>query len=411
MTAKIRGRSVTGETEEIEQGVATDAGTPLYFSDLSSNKRQVGLDLDTGKEGLEAYLQSLGYYDQQKRLGLVVGVTPFMDFDQIPEWTAVFMNGQPQKFQLDGVADDKKIISISTQGDKILLSIGGSQYPLEGKELKENSEATTHFFDDLETIGIQFTVNKIGDEFAVITFTRLPPSLEQGYEREFTQEIPTTLELKTLRICKTDPPLLAAVTVCDGEENELFDLLDGQPKTVDAFPDVLFFYERESDVNTPKRVQAFHLFRFADDQTTELSTFFAHNLDANRRLALELDGQQYLLQKNSEAKSADLTQLELLRISGNKLGLSSEKWPRYLSSGNSLEETDRGTDFLVKFNLPLGRQINLKLIDDAPLSHQITPVTKAVPDSINLVDLLHTVISSYGSTNILDKTGSTALGI
>ena len=411
MTAKISVRSVTGETEEIVQGLATDAGTPLYFSDLSSNKRQVGLDLDTGKEGLEAYLQSLGYYDQQKRLGLVVGVTPFMDFDQIPEWTAVFMNGQPQKFQLDGVADDKKIISISTQGDKILLSIGGSQYPLEGKELKENSEATTHFFDDLETIGIQFTVNKIGDEFAVITFTRLPPSLEQGYEREFTQEIPTTLELKTLRICKTDPPLLAAVTVCDGEENELFDLLDGQPKTVDAFPDVLFFYERESDVNTPKRVQAFHLFRFADDQTTELSTFFAHNLDANRRLALELDGQQYLLQKNSEAKSADLTQLELLRISGNKLGLSSEKWPRYLSSGNSLEETDRGTDFLVKFNLPLGRQINLKLIDDAPLSHQITPVTKAVPDSINLVDLLHTVISTYGSSNILDKTGSTALGI
>ncbi|MBI2665168.1 LamG domain-containing protein [Candidatus Woesearchaeota archaeon] len=398
VTAKVEAFNLAATTST---GTGGSLGTINYgaVTDLSTDKmhllpKQTTLNLDSDSAP-EGYLQSFGYFDQTKWLGMVVGVTPYMDFDQYAEWNVVLLHNQKQNLHLESSysTPDRYYVTLSQLGEEYKLIVGE-----EGGSLTEyalTDEPFEHFFDELKTIG--FKVQKQGtfQQGAVIKFTRIPAGLDEVYEKQFTETKPITLFNKVIKVCDNDPPIFAALTVCEGLV-EIFDVLENVPKFLDEFSEVLFYYQKPvTDVLADKYGSAFHIFRFPEDQPVELALYFANNMFDGRRLALELDGDYYLLSKDTSKPSADLPYLNLARISG-------ETHPSYLPVG------DLGK---VKFNLPLKKQINIELIPEPNLNYRIMKITSAIPEDINLVDNLQGYVETYSSVTYKDASGNSALGL
>ncbi len=395
VTAKVVASSIAGGDLSPTLDLASHESHSLNFTPT-----QIELLLDEDPE-VDVYLQAFGYYNKEKVLGLIIAATPFLDFDQASTWTSLLMSGQDQDFKLNGnvYGDDESGVGLRRLPDNnYVLFIGGEEFILDAAAEESSG---MHYFNEQRTLAVKFTVKKLFGDSAVIVFERQPVDMAEVYEKTFTKDRPETVQGKILRICQNDPPIIAAVTVCENAV-EIFDLLDRIPKTIEEFIDVLFWYKKPTEFTAEnfrdlKQVSAFHIFRF-DETPAELALFFANNLQEGRRLAIQLEEHYYLLSKKEGEPTPDLLSLQLSRITS----------PEGLNSYPDYRPAEGGDLFKIKFNLPLKKQINVQLVDDPNLKYFIQSTTSAVPEVVNLVDVLRATVDTYGSVTVHDKTGLSA---
>ncbi len=378
-TAQVKAISVANGQEKGVLDLAATAEESLSFA-----PEQAPLNL-VGNEAPEAYMQSLGYFDSEGTLGLVVGATPVMNFDYSASWTVTLLSGLPQEFWFNGEKHDLNYVRLP-DGSSVVI-VDGKEYAL------SEVFSAVHYFDSLRTLGVNITLNATSGALAMITFVRQPTGLNNTYEEVLTRERSLTFGTEVLRVCANDPPILAALTLCKSE-TEVLDLADGVPKINASYPGTLFLYERPS--TGEKQGKALHLFNLDTTDTYEFALYFANNLVQGKRLALQLDGEYYLLEmEDKTARFLELTNLKLSKISGK----------------TRLVYRPIGDQEIVKFNLPLLKQINLKLLTQPQLKYVIKKTTTAVAEAVNITRQLQTTVSTYGAVNITDAKGQSQAGV
>lgn len=368
---------------------------------------QVAVNLE-GDATPEAYLQSFGYYDTDSTLGLTLGATPVMNFDAAATWRISLLSGQPQQFFFDNEVHNLNFARLP-DGSYVVF-VDGEEY----KFASTADAAQTHAFDQLGTQKVQMSAKVLSGDLGVFEFVRTAQELANTYDETLTKEQSLTLSNRVLRICANDPLVLAAVTLCEGNI-ESFDVVDGEPKKVESlraplgvsgaidvratagdaeFSSTLFYYARP--VSGEKKVEALHIFNLDVNPTYEYALYFANNLVQGKRLALQLNSEYYLLEMDdTSVQFLELTNLKLTKISG----------------GSGVVYHPVGDQEVVRFDLPLNQQINIRLETTPQLRYILRKTAGAVSEEVNLVNKLQTSVTSYGAVKITDNGGEVKVEI
>ncbi len=230
-----------------------------------------------------------------------------------------------------------------------------------------------------------YTITSAKPTLAAATYA-VPIDLSQTYEAEFTKDATVNLQaFGVVGICKDDPAIPSILTVCDATK-EIFDLQSGKSSVEGATP---FLFRYVSPLPTEsKKGKIFYRLDLSEEQE-QSATIFSNNLVKGKSLGLTVEDNNYLLY-HPVSPLLDLTQLNLTDV-------SAESSPTYLAEGDQEQ---------VVFNLPLGAQINVKLVL-TPVLHY---VISAAANVVNIVDLqtkFQTSVSTYAPVTL---TGKDSLG-
>lgn len=334
---------------------------------------QIGVSLE-GNDAPEIYLSGFGSYNEYQEPSILVVLSPKVNLDSFSSGKVFLLSEKPQKLSFAGEKD----INLIVEGkDNLILLI-------EGEEYQYPKLSGTHFFDLDQKEGVYFNNQPIYEiSSAIIDLSKVTSALESFYEDTFSQSKILDLDGKFVQVCKKDPLAIQTLAVCDKYQKELFDLFDKKAKVDSKISlSILFLYQSPKG-DKPKTGAAFNLKDLSYSQTQQEKAFiFTSNLVQEKRLALRLEEKYYLL---SHPKTAYLS-LPLLNLTD----VTESGFVTYPAEGNQEE---------VVFNLPLGRQINVKLNLVPEMSYSLSAKT-SVKKEVNLNNELQAKVSTYGSVYI-----------
>ena len=370
------------------------------------SQEQFPLDLD-GDTITDAYLSVLlasPYLDKS----ILFSVTTVIDFDQTNmAWTGVLLSDNSQTFVSNGVEHTMGVFG--DESDVIFTidgrSFGGSTATTDvtPNPIVGNFFGGNFFIDEQETEEIFFVARPIvvGDGGVIFRLTKTQEEirigttvgedqvdLAQTYEESFSKDIildVATNNLGFVSVCSNDPPVLSALTVCDRESQ----ILNIQNKKASTLENVLFWYEQPAPDQTKEGSVLYR--RDVTDIQNEFATIFATNMVAGKRMALSYEGHDYVIRMNSLSNYLDLTTLKLRDI-------TEPGFPEYVAEGDQSE---------VVFNLPLGKQINIKLDLEPELNYDFSAKTTTTKQ-VDLENEFETYISTYSQVDILNFRDSEA---
>ena len=324
---------------------------------------QLGLNLD-GIPGDEAYILASGYFIGDIA-GAALAVEPALNFDVFGESKVVLAPNSIQQFTFKG----QHTISAVVSGKDGVMFIDGKEYVNTG----------THYFDAKKTQFVVINKLELG-QMAVFSLSTTSLGLKESYEDTFTQD----RVVEKLKICVPDLASIYTLKVCDENEVNVFNLNDKQVYVNQInYPSKLISYNApDIKGNVSKEGKMFYLVSGLTQAQNQEGLTFTNNMVQGKRLALEVEGNYYLL-SHPQAKYMDLAQLKLTDI-------SNKDQPQYIAEGNQEEAV---------FNLPLGKQINVKLNLDPDLGYDIS-ARIAVKNVADLEKQLQSQFSTYGSAQI-----------
>ncbi len=367
-TAKLEVRTIDdtlkGNPADIK---ATNESFP-YFAPV-----QIAASLE-GDDSPEIYVNVYGYFTPNL-INVLVIVNPKLELDEFGSGKVFLSSKNAQEFIL---GEKRSVYLMETQGNYILF-LDKKQYTnqtgihyLEGKA---KSEYVTYS---------RFTSE--GLPFAVVQLTKSSEGIKNTYEESFSLNKPIKAGDKLIKICADDTKSLKqSLEVCDKDENKQFSL---QNKGLNVVGNTLYWYLQPAG-DEPKEGKAFYLAQLplGGSSVTETANTFSNNLVQGKRLALDVDKSYYLL-SHAIAIYLDFPSLMLTELSNKDL-------PQYKAEGDQEK---------IVFNLPLKRQVNIKLNFEPNLNFELS--SKTVTDNIvNLIDTLQTSLSTYGSVQLTSPTG------
>jgi len=351
---------------------------PIELLLTSKNKlvfeeKQAGLNLE-GDSAVDAYLGVYGYFqnDATKKLQLLITVNPQLNLDKFSEGTLLLPVKNTQKFQLNG--EHSVLLSKTKTGP--ILSLGGEQYTDIGAIAEDMSVSGKEVLLDFgQKVSYQIVDSSL--PIGVVKLSKGEGVLSTQYERFFTKDIKYDVSAETsYQICKSDAAVLNVVSVCDQTQKEKFSL--SYETKVKEESGILYWYV-QSNQSAVKKVQVFQL-RDLTALKNEKATPFTQNMVLGKRLALKVDGKYYVL-SHPVTQYMELSLLQLTSIEDGSV---------YIAEGNQEE---------VWFNLPLAKQVNVKLNLGKELSYDLSAKIKVSKD-VNLVNELQTKVSTYGTTKL-----------
>ncbi len=369
---------VTVDVKSLVGGVVKST-TPLVLS--VNNKvlftpTQVGVTVD--EDGIaDVYLSLYGYFknDKDKTLQLLVAVSPKVNLDTYGEGWAILASQGVQEFVLNG----KHSISAGVQADKnVVLVFDGQDYT------QASGNALLDFGQQVD-----FDVKDVSS-LVVVKLSKADAVKAESYEYSFTKDMVYAPSGDvSYRVCKNDAPSLQMVTVCDADQKEVFSLSDKVVKKVVINPKgegksagAMLFRYTSPNATEMKKVGVFQLVDISSGTVNSQATVLGNNLVSGKRLGLDVWGKYYLLSHPVEPY-LDLTKLQLTDI----------------STKEQLVYKAEGDQEGVVFNLPLGKQINIKLNFKTPLGYDISATT-TVTKTVDVEKALHTSFSTYGAVTL-----------
>ena len=315
-----------------------------------------------------------GYFqnDATKKLQLLITVNPQLNLDKFSEGTLLLPAKNTQKFQLNG--EHSVLLSKTKTGP--ILSLGGEQYTDIGTIADDKSVSGKEVLLDFgQKVSYQIVDSSL--PIGVVKLSKSEGVLSTQYERFFTKDIKYDVSAETsYQICKSDAAVLNVVSVCDQTQKEKFSL--SYETKVKEESGILYWYV-QSNQSAVKKVQVFQL-RDLTALKNEKATPFTQNMVLGKRLALKVDGKYYVL-SHPVTQYMELSLLQLTSIEDGSV---------YIAEGNQEE---------VWFNLPLAKQVNVKLNLGKELSYDLSAKIKVSKD-VNLVNELQTKVSTYGTTKL-----------
>ncbi|HLC91347.1 MAG TPA: LamG domain-containing protein, partial [Candidatus Nanoarchaeia archaeon] len=380
------------------------------YNILNIKPKTIELNVDADAQP-DLYLHLQGYWNIKKELGLLILLSPVMNFDLLSSGETTLHNLDAQKFFYNGqqhtIIFIEELIDVGEPGADNIISVDGKQYLNPGDDGSDISNPFIHYFDERKTTGVSINLKQsFGNEeigtYLPLEITRYPPELDQIYQDFFTQTKTTSIQGTTFKICKLDIPDPYIVDVCksneDISEQREFGLEADQPTVRETFNNLLFHYPLPESDDVPKQVNVYHLHDV--DKPVLVPGIFAVNLINSRSFALKVDDEgtdEYYLLSHPQANYLDFELMEVTALLHPDL-------PPPIGKGDKEE---------VIFNLPVERfsetakdkfrQIRVERLfeeeqeDDA--RYRITVETK----TDNVIDLdkeLETSVETYGFVNV-----------
>ncbi|MBI2662015.1 hypothetical protein HYX11_00980, partial [Candidatus Woesearchaeota archaeon] len=357
-TAEVQVKSLADGLMKGKLLLALTQDSPTIFP-----ATQLGLNLDN-VPGDEVYILASGYF-LSNIAGVMLVVEPALNFDVFGESKVVLASNNIQKFTFNG----QHTISAVISGEDGVMFIDGKEYVNGGM----------HYFDAKKTQFVNIKKLELG-QMAVFSLSTISQGVKESYEDTFTQE----RVVEKLKVCVPDLASIFTLKVCDEKDVNVFNLNDKEVYVnQQTYQDKLVSYNApDIKGNASKEGKIFYLVSGLAQAQNQEGLTFTNNMAQGKRLALEVEGNYYVL-SHPQAKYMDLTQLKLTDI-------SNKDQPQYIAEGNQEE---------VVFNLPLGKQINVKLNLDPDLGYDISART-AVKNVADLEKQLQAQFSTYGSALI-----------
>jgi len=401
--------------------LALDANNPLKFP-----PKTLGVDVE-GDKTPDVYVTATGFFDVKgdavvgyslDKAKVLVLVSPYVD---VVSGTGkmILASDNGQEFAFNG----KHPIVLTGSGENQVLYIDGKSNYIAKEYLSKDG---VHYTSKDKTQFINFKVLGQSGLFAVVQLSTAEAGgggLKQVYEDTLVADKELFFGMGTvgqntkaepsLSICPDDPPKeVQGMSICyknaKGEEVKDNIKAGGVKPLGTSVPYVLWYMAPVGEAD--KMARAFSVFdldvkkdsKFTPAVVDESSLSFTNNLASGRRVALhvEVDGKDnYYLLSHPEAKYFDFQQLNLTDI-------SDAKRPMYKSEGDKSE---------VVFNLPLKKQVNVKLkfgdpsIGKSSLTYELSSKTQ-VKTEVTLLNELQASVSTYGSTPFKDDDLLKSLG-
>lgn len=409
-TADLEIRS-TSDTIASMQLTVEDDPDKLYFI-----PQQVEFDADEDGE-IDGYLHVTGFFDNSKRLRLLLVITPTLDFDALGGVKKLFMTSG---FTQESTLNQEIVTLVSNRaGDGFILEIGGEE-----QEPDNNDQGT--YWLTVDTFGITYGIKEHSpltgvpdalDKFGLVEFDRHGSGLTGIYEETFTKTKKVTIGGNAFHVCTVkDAKSLISVAVCiDDQIDPEFSLWADQPTEKNLGGNDYLFYFPES-TGDEKVVSVFNLFDITDGPITPQDAYiFVNNLLDSQRMALkivDLDGNiEYALLGSSSPESSffETEDFELNFISRTDL-------PNPILGGDNE---------IITFDLPVERETETassqstrqvqiqRLFEPVGAAEHDNFVEKfvissetAVGKSVDLLKGLETSFTSYSSVEITSPTNT-----
>lgn len=350
---------------------------------------QAGVNLDT--DGIfDVYVNILGYFNEDRRLGLLTVVSPRIDLDELPEGKTFLTSGISQDFSLN---QEEYPIIFSQIGDGYAVSVNTII-----------QEDNLHFFDAAETVGIDHEIpgdDTYENRYTVMKIKRYPSDLSTISELKFDKENKASISGQTVKICNRDIAMRDSVRICGVMERELFSLKANEPTEMNGYPGVLFYFPEPVNEN-PKEVFIFGLADITSKKAEYNGVIFTENLRSGRRYAFKLRDRgenEYSLLTYPVPESVDAVEY----VDMDKLQyfpLSDKLLPSPKASGDQE---------ITYFNLPLERmtstsknkirQVEVRYMGEEKGTFEVSSTT-SVDNTVDLSMEKEAKLNTYGFVNI-----------
>lgn len=387
-----------------------DQKNPLKFP-----PKTVGVDLE-GDKTPEVYVTATGFFEVKGdvtkgyslgKAKVLVLVSPYVDVVS-GNGKVILASDNPQEFAFNGPHP----IVLTGEGDNQVLYIDQkSNYVLKNVDKAKGQD---HYTSKDKTQFVNFKVPSQSGLFAVLELSSAADGgggLKQVYEDKLVagKELFFGMGVKAgdkdanqeppLSICADDPPKeVQGMSICHGGKED--NIKAGGVKFLGTYVPYVLWYVAPvpGEQKIARAFSVFDLNKKKQDGTLEVvsepSLLFTTNLADGRRVALHVevaDEDKYYLLSHPEAQYFDFQQLNLTDI-------SDVKRPMYKSEGDKSE---------VVFNLPLKKQVNVKLnfgeptVGKSSLTYELSSTTQKKTE-VNLLTELQASVSTYGSTPFKD---------
>ena len=329
---------------------------------------------------------------------ILFALSPRLDFDSKAEAVAIVTSQGIQEFNLQG----EHKLNLFAQGKNYVVFFDNAQY--QATKTGKLASSGTHYFDEFKKVKLGFTVLESEGLFSLIYLKRnaatvavsIVPQKEvklaDDYEGTFDNKVVLNIKdggssiatntvgtVGVIGVCEDDPKVLTVLSVCD-ESAALFNLQNSVPR---AYDNQLFLFKSPSAAEA-KKGTAYRIIDISKAEVDQLATVFANNLADGKTVALKVADKEYYLLTQDKANFLDLTKLKMQRLTEGQVQ-------------NFLPEGDQNE---VVFNLPLGKQINVRL-DASKASLKYFLSSKIVSkDTANLLTDLTTQVSTYSKLKI-----------
>jgi hypothetical protein len=392
----------TGKVEVLALGDTKVLGTATLTTEKSGLYAQQQVALNLNSDDIpDAYLHVLGgskYADQS----VLIVVTPKMDFDKTDSFTTLLTSTAAQKFQYQ---KEHSLQLIWELGDNYFMFFDNTKEgqfiitPEDPKGVPTYKKEKYYLNPQIQDPILDFTVLQVFDGFSIVNLTKggeqvsikagtvNDVDLAKDYEATFDRNIVIKIkdknkdgkEVDVISVCEAEAAAANVLTVCN-KIKQIYTLKNKEPAPETNNANVVFLFT-EGDKREGK---AYYVIDTTND-IDQLATIFANNLKDGKKVTILAHGDYYLLE-HEKTGSMDMRKLQLTRLGVNKGEI-------FLAEGDQEEVT---------FNLPLGKQINIKqkFIPDAnEFSYTLSSKTVATP-TIDLEKTFMAQVSTYGKVNV-----------